>query len=208
MRDDPSYRTDDEAWVKQLIRDHPWATLVTTSPHGLVASHYPILVDDSADGLVVFGHIGKPDDRILRFGDEEILLIVQGPSAYISSRWYVAEGAVPTWNYLAAHLYGVPEVLTQEDNWHALGDLVDYFESGREDPRPMCGTPADEAYARALLPGTVGFRLRVTRFLAKNKLSQDKPAESVGRVIAGLEAGSAYADPRLVEAMKRAHGVA
>jgi transcriptional regulator len=30
----------------------------------LVASHYPILLDDEAEGLTVRTHVGRPDDVI------------------------------------------------------------------------------------------------------------------------------------------------
>jgi transcriptional regulator len=209
MRDDKWYSTIDIDWLIQFVHDNPWATIVTNSPNGLVASHYPIMLDDSdPEGFTLIGHIGIPDDEILQFNDEEILIIVEGPGAYISSSWYVAPGAVPTWDYQVAHFYGVPELLTPEENWEMLRKLVNKFEDLMPHPRPFAGTPEDEAYARLFAGGAIGFRVEVTRFIAKNKLSQDKPRESVERIIKGMEQGSPYCDPRFVEIMKQAHGIA
>ena len=83
----------------------------------LVASHYPILLDEESEELAIFTHVGRPDEQIHGFGDREVLLIVAGPHGYISPSWY-APGATraPTWNFSVAHCYGVPEILELDDN--------------------------------------------------------------------------------------------
>jgi len=53
--------------------------------------------------------------------------------------------------------------------------------------------------------GTVGLRIPITRFVAKNKMSQNKPAETVDRIIGELEAGGPYANPSLAAEMRRTH---
>ncbi len=65
--------------------------------------------------------------RLHGLGESEVLVIVQGPHGYISPSWY-AEPAVPTWNFVSAHLSGVPEILTTEENLRVLERLVDHFE--------------------------------------------------------------------------------
>ncbi len=48
MRPNPDYALDDVEAVRALVRENPWATIVSHVPGaGLVASHYPVLLDCS-----------------------------------------------------------------------------------------------------------------------------------------------------------------
>lgn len=204
MRQNPSFAMTDIAELRRVIAQHPWATLVASGDDGLVASHYPVLLDPERDDLTVLGHVGRPDDRILGIGERELLLIFQGPHGYISPGWYGDVQAVPTWNFTAVHLAGVPEVLEPEENLEVLDHLVARFESRLPQPRPMWQAPNDEQFVRRVEAGTLGFRLRPTRVIAKRKLSQNKPDEVVERVIAALDGDGEYAHPALAAEMRRA----
>lgn len=211
MRHTPSFVLTDPAEIRRLIRENPWATLVShTSTGDLVASHYPMLLDeDEADAgsgeLVLVTHVGRPDEQLHELGQHEMIVIIQGPHGYVSPGWYDANPAVPTWNFITAHLYGTPEILSAEENLLVLDRLVDHFEDRLPEPRRLHGTAANSAYADRISVGTVGFRLRVTRVVAKSKLSQNKPAETVDRIISELEGAGPYASPTLAAEMRRAH---
>jgi transcriptional regulator len=204
VRSNPSFAMEDPDEVKRWIRENPWVILVSTTAEGLVASHYPVILDEEHEGISVLSHVGRPDERLHELGQHEVLLIVQGPHGYVSPGWYGDGPAVPTWNFLAAHLHGVPEILTDEENYRVLGLLVDRFEDRMPDPRRL----EDSAeYAQRIMKGTVGFRLTATRFTAKAKLSQNKPPEVVDTVIDRLENGDVYGNPELAREMRRAHGL-
>jgi transcriptional regulator len=206
MRQNPSFTMASEDAVKRLIREHPWMTIVSmTDAAGLVASHYPVLLDETADGIVLLTHVGRPDDVVHELGRHEILVIVQGPHGYISPGWYDASPAVPTWNFVTAHLYGTPELLSADENLRVLEALVDHFEDPMPEPRRMRGTAENSAYADSIATGTVGLRIPITRIVAKNKMSQNKPAETVDRIIAELEGDGPYASPALAAEMRRTH---
>ena len=125
MRHNPKHAVTDEAVVRTLIAENPWATLVSQHDGELVASHYPILLDESSEQLAIVTHVGRPDEQVHGFGDREMLVIVAGPHGYVSPSWY-SPGSVraPTWNFSVAHCYGVPEVLSFEDNVATLTRLV------------------------------------------------------------------------------------
>jgi transcriptional regulator len=208
MRQNPSFVLSDTDELKRLIRENPWATLVsTTSAGGTVASHYPIVLDETADEISVCSHVGRPDDLLHELGTHEVLVIVQGPHGYVSPGWYDADPAVPTWNFVTAHLYGVPEILSPEENLRALAELVDRFEEVLPEPRRMDATPEDAAYAARISSGTVGFRLRPSRIVAKRKMSQNKPAAIVDRIVAELEGDGPYASASLAREMRLARRV-
>ncbi len=201
MIETPAYALDDDG-LRALVRDNGWATLVSHTSGGLVASHVPVLLEDG-DGLSVVGHLGRPDDVAHELGSGEVLLVVTGPSGYVSPGWYGYTPALPTWNYVAAHLYGTPQVLGPEETYRVLSDTVDRYEAVREHPVSL---PPIEDHARRVARGAVGFRLRVTRVQAKAKLSQDKPPEVVDRVIAALADDPRYANPALAERMRAQRG--
>src|SRR4051794_16528487 len=125
MRYNPKTAETDEAVVRALIAENPSATIVSQHDGELVASHYPILLDDSRDQLAIVTHVGRPDEKVHGLGSgNEVLLIVAGPNGYISPSWY-APGVTraPTWNFSVAHCYGVPEILTLEENKATLARL-------------------------------------------------------------------------------------
>lgn len=205
MRQNPSFAMTDVGELRRLIASNPWATLIGHDDAGITVSHYAVLLDPARDDLTVLAHVGRPDDAILGIGDGELTLVFQGPHGYITPRWYGDQPAVPTWNFAAVHLTGVPEVLEPEENLRVLGDLVDHFEGLAPDPRGMLALPNTPEFVTRLAAGTVGFRLTPTRVVAKRKLSQNKPPALVDDVIAGLEADGPYRNVALAAEMRRAN---
>lgn len=200
MRHTPRFLLTDPEEVKRLVRQHPWATFVSPASTGLVASHYPVLVEEGdADGITLVSHFGRPDETLHELGQHEVLVIVQGPHDYVSPSWYPPGDLVPTWNHVTAHLYGTPEILGDDENYAMLALLTDRFEHGRPGGRSL---DEDEEGTRRIAKGTVGLRLRVTRFDARAKLSQNKQPDVVQDVIAHLEP----TNPALAGEMRRAQG--
>ena len=207
MRHTPSYLLTDETEVKRLIRENPWATIVSNTANGLVASHYAVVLDTSTElsdrgtGITLLSHFGRPDEQLHELGQHEVLVIIQGPHGYISPSWYDNGEFVPTWNHVTAHLYGTPELLSDTENFEVLGNLVDHFEHRMPSPVSL---DLDEQSARRIAKGTVGLRLRVTRFDARLKLSQNKTPEVVERIVEALEGDGPYASRPLAAEMRRA----
>lgn len=204
MRQNPSFAMTDVSELRRLVERNPWATLVSSTDDGLVGSHYAVLLDDERDDLTIVGHVGKPDDLIHGLGERELLVAIQGPHGYISPGWYGDVASVPTWNFVSAHLTGIPEVLSPDENLRVLDRLVAHFESRLAGPRLMWERPNDAAFVERLERGTVGFRLTPTRVVAKRKLSQNKPVEVVEDVIVELSGDGPYAQPELAAEMQRA----
>ena len=208
MRHTPGYLLTDPEEIRRLIRENPWATFVSHTDGGLVASHYPVLLDDAAstgDDIVIVSHFGRPDEQLHGLGSSEIVVIIQGPHGYISPSWYAPDDFVPTWNHVTAHLYGTPELLEAEENFAVLDRLTDHFEQRMPEPKSL---HIDEESARRIAKGTVGLRLRVTRFDARVKLSQNKTPEVVERIIEALEGDGPYSSALLAEEMRRKHPAA
>src|SRR5699024_2064579 len=146
VRHTPHYLMTDPGEVRRLIRTNPWATIVSPTSNGLVASHYPVLLeepaagpaeadttsagpakpapttaadstsvtDPSSDAISIVSHFGRPDEQLHELGEHEVLVIIQGPHDYVSASWYEPGDLISTWNHVTAHLYGIPEILSQE----------------------------------------------------------------------------------------------
>lgn len=197
MRHTPRYLMTDPLEVKRVIRGNAWATFVTNTSKGLVASHYPVILDESReDEIVIVSHFGRPDDELHELGQHEVLVIIQGPHDYVSSSLYEQDDFVPTWNHVTAHLYGTPEVLSDDENFKMLSKLTDHFEQHFEGGRSLA---ENEAKARQTAKGTVGLRMIVTRFDARAKLSQNKSDGVKDRIESHYET----TNPRLADEMRR-----
>lgn len=198
MRPNPLFASEDPDLVRQLVREHPWATLVTQTAAGLAASHYPLLLDEEADDLTLLTHLGRPDEEVLEIDQGEVLVIVQGHHGYISPSWYSPhERMVPTWNFTVAHLHGTPQILGEDENLQVLTRLVDHFE--RRLPAPAQLEPE---YAAPIAKGTVGLRIPIDRFELKRKLSQNKDDGTRRNVIAALREEGPYRHLQLAEEME------
>ena len=184
MRHTPRYIMGDPDEVKRLIRRNAWATFVSPAGGGLVASHYPVILDEEADGIVIVSHFGRPDEEAHELGQHEVLVIIQGPHDYVSSSWYAPGDIVPTWNHVTAHLYGTPEILSDDENYRMLEMLTDHFEQHRPNGRSLS---EDEEGTRRAAKGTVGLRMRVDRFDARAKHSQNKTPEVRENIVAHLD---------------------
>jgi transcriptional regulator len=201
MRPNPLFASNDPELVRQLVREHPWATLVSATAAGLAASHYPVLLDEDAPGLTLLTHLGRPDDEVLEIERGEVLVIVQGHHGYISPGWYAPqERIVPTWNFTVAHLHGTPQILEEAENFEVLTKLVEHFERRLDQPTFL--EPADAPIAK----GTVGLRIPVDRFEIKRKLSQNKGDETRRSIVAALREDGPYQQPVLADEMERELG--
>src|SRR5690348_9777240 len=102
------FQENDPERLLRVMREHPFATLVSPSSDGPVITHVPLLADHAADGgFRLLGHIAKanPHSALLESGTESIA-VFHGPQLYVSPRWYAQPGNVPTWNYISVHATG------------------------------------------------------------------------------------------------------
>jgi hypothetical protein len=78
---------------------------------------------------------------------------------------------------------------------------VEHVEAAQDDPWELGGDAL--AYARRIAHETAPFTVRSAAIRAKAKLSQDKPHRIQDRVIAALQAGGPYRNPRLAAELRR-----
>lgn len=193
----------------QLIGAHPLATLVRQGPDGLVADHVPLLhmpTGHAGGQGQLIGHVARANPLWQVPPDEELLLVFQGPQAYISPNWYAtkADGGkvVPTWNYAVVHVHATlspvhePEALLQ-----ILAQLTNRHEAAQTHPWQVGEAPAE--FTNKLLAHIVGVRLDIRRMQGKWKVSQNQPEANRHSVIASLAGSSQQQDHAMSDLVRR-----
>lgn len=189
------FKQDDQQQLLALIRDYPFATLITYSESGIEANHLPTSISWQEDKLYLHAHIGKVNTVWKSVTEaSEVLVIFNGPNCYISPNNYPTKQqtgkAVPTWNYVAVHVKG-DIAFIYDPNWiyQALETLTTEHESDLKTPWSMSDAPA--SYIKKMLSAIVGIEIAVTSIAGQWKLSQNQPEVNQQGVIDGLSMSKA-----------------
>jgi len=203
-----AFTENDTAMLHQQMEATPLPVLITHSSQGLIATHVPLLLaPDEGPYGTLYGHLARanPHWQVLAEGGEA-LLVFAGEQAYISPSFYPSKAehgkAVPTWNYLAVHAWGQPEVFDDPERLLALVSRLSHkHETKRSEPWAVSDAPTD--YIDSMLKAIVGFSLPVSRLIGKRKLSQNRSvADQVG-VRDGLLASRNSHDHALAQLMTK-----
>jgi len=185
--------------LHDLIRAHPFATLVTLDASGVVANHLPMELDATAGAFgALRGHVARsnPMWKAPRL-DVESLAVFQGAQHYITPSYYATKAAtgkvVPTWNYAAVHAYGTLRVI-DDPAWlrafvEQLTDRHEAAHAAASGDAAWHVSDAPEAFIATMVGAIVGIELPIARIEGKWKVSQNRPAEDRAGVVAGLSRG-------------------
>lgn len=167
-----AFRIEDQSLIHEIVRANAFATLVTTLDGEPWATHLPILLATEGEEDILVGHVAKANPHWRAFGAKS-LAIFAGPHGYVSPSWYETRPNVPTWNYVAVHAYGTPE-LVDDPIWSVrhLQQMVHIFDPNLSESHPES---TQEEFLQKKLAGLVAFRMPVDRWDAKAKLNQNKP---------------------------------
>ncbi|ASV31775.1 FMN-binding negative transcriptional regulator [Maribacter cobaltidurans] len=166
------YKNEDISQVRDFIENNGFGILINQVDGKHWATHIPMeLVTDTHGTDFLVSHISKANPQWKSFNDsDEVLCIFNGPHSYVSSSWYTDE-EVPTWNYIAVHVYGLITILTEEEVLASMHKLVDKYESDSKHPISLHDM-SDKTMAQ--IRGVVGFKIRITDIQATYKLSQGR----------------------------------
>ena len=195
------YEEKDKEKIHSFIRQNSFAILISVYDGLPVGTHIPLQLEINADGKdILMGHISKGNEQKYSLTNgSKVLAIFPGPHAYISPRWYT-ELNVPTWNYMAIHVYGTVHIIEGEELYAALSRLVDNYEQHL--PKPVHIEEIPEKTLHDDLRGIVGFQIVIDEYQAAWKLSQNRDERSYHQVIEQLEHGDETARA-VAEEMKK-----
>lgn len=195
-----SYKNENIEEVKNFIEQNSFGILVSQVDGKPWATHIPLELDTDENGKdILVSHISKANPQWKSFENQkEILCIFNGPHSYISSSWYKEE-EVPTWNYLAVHVYGTIKILSKTEVLSSMHKLMDKYEKSSKKPISIDNLSAT---TMRQIKGVVGFKIEIKEIQAAYKLSQGRP-EDHPKIIAELEKRTDTGSTAIAKEMKK-----
>lgn len=166
------YKNENISEVKEFLKQNSFGILINTVDGKPWGTHIPLELDvDDGGKNILMGHIAKANPQWKDFeNNPEVLCIFNGPHSYVSSSWYQEE-EVPTWNYVAVHVYGKLKIIEGDILMDHLKKLVDKYESDSKDPIRVENLSKN---TMKQIRGVVGFQIEIDEIQAAYKLSQTR----------------------------------
>ena len=196
----PAYfKIEDENVMFDVMEKYSFATLFSQHNDQPYATHLPLTID--RENKVMYGHFARPNKQWQDAQNQLILTVFQGPHCYISPSWYETKEAVPTWNYVAVHVYGKLEIIDEPSVIHdSFEKMVVKYE---KESSSYCLNEVDDELIAGMMKGIVAFKIHISKMEGKAKLSQNHPIERRQRVIEQLEVSLDQEEQRIAQLMKK-----
>lgn len=178
------YKNENQVEIQNFIHQNGFGILVNQTNGKLWATHIPLLLEEKDGKQILVGHVSKLNPQAESFKtNDNVLAIFSGAHSYISSSWYDHEN-VPTWNYLAVHVYGKLTIYNHEQAVDSLKRLVDKYEA--KSKKPIRVEDLSEKTMREAR-GIIAFEIEITAIEAQKKLSQNRDDKNYKNIISELE---------------------
>lgn len=183
----------DFALIRDFIQTTVLANIVAIKNNEVEICPVPLIWQDNGGEYgYLIGHVAK-NNPIVHCLNTPCKVIFNHNGHYISPNWYPSKAQthkeVPTWNYQSVQLFVKPTVYHDKETIKKIiSDTTDFFEqqvSTQQMPAWSINDAPSE-YIDAMCQALVGFKLKITDFEAKFKLSQNKSEENKSGVIKGL----------------------
>lgn len=186
--------------IRAFLNENAFAILVNQVDGQPWASHIPLELSANQDGSdKLIGHLAKANPQWKSFSEQpKVLAIFNGPHSYVSSSWY-REEEVPTWNYIAVHIYGTVRIQSESELYESLVALVDKYE--QESEHPVSVPDLSKATMRQI-KGIVGFEISIDKIQAAYKLSQGR-SQDHATIISKLEQRNNPGSKAIARAIQR-----
>jgi transcriptional regulator len=196
------FEENDKEKLLGFMQANSFVTLVSTFNGVPFASHIPLVIETNGDKVKLVGHLAKGNEQWKAFGTGETLAIFTGPHAYVSPTLYEKKESVPTWNYIAVHAYGVPQIIdiTQKETLERMMDeIIDTYDASYKEQWHSLS----DTYRTSMMKGIVAFEMTVTKLEGKYKLSQNRSETDQHTVAEALSKSSDPAIATTGQAMKK-----
>jgi len=195
------FQLSDEQEAISFMQRYSFAIIVTATDNVPFATHLPFLVSKRDDKIVLSSHFAKANPQATEIIGKDVLVIFTEPHAYISPKHYEKETNVPTWNYIAVHIYGKIKIIEGEKLLSALTKIVHKYEAGST--QPVSVENMSEQYLHKQINGIVGFEIEIDEIQPAYKLSQNRDAVNHTNITNELEKKGDYHSLSVAEAMKK-----
>lgn len=197
-----AFDVNDKTKLFDFVKSNSFGILFSQDEDGPFATHLPFLIDENkGNNGVLIGHMAKPNPHWKKLINKEIIVVFPGPHAYISPTWYNEANTVPTWNYVAVHIYGEFKMIEDKDDMEGiLEKTVSFYESSM--PNPWVAE-FDDKFIDELMNGIIGFEISINKIEGKWKLNQNHSIQRQQNLINGLKTRNEYDSQKIAKLMER-----
>lgn len=203
MHPNPVFHTQEAAHNLAYARERAFGVLAVNGPDGPLLSHIPFLLDE--DGKSLWLHLVR-SNPIARLVKQPVAatIAVSGPDSYISPDWYGIQDQVPTWNYVAVHIYGKLEMRPPAELQNLLDRQTAVFENRLLPKTPWKTEKMSDGVMERMMRAIVPCRMEITGVEGTWKLNQNK-ADDVRHTAADhVDAYGQGVDIKILAALMRA----
>jgi transcriptional regulator len=195
------YKNENQEEIHTFLHENSFGILINQTEGKLTATHIPLELDTNTEGTPILqGHLSKENLQWKGFSEnDQVLAIFSGPHSYISPSWYDHEN-VPTWNYVAVHVYGKIKIIEGDAVIASLKKLVDKYEAIAVNPIQI-----EDLSQKTMMQtrGIVAFEIEITEIQATKKLSQNRDDKNYKNIISELEKTGEQQSIILAKEMKK-----
>ena len=191
---------EDKEKIIEFMRTFSFATIITSQNELPIATHLPFIVEEKNDKIILTSHFAKANKQWKQIENNKVLVIFSEPHAYISPRHYENKQNVPTWNYIAVHVYGKGEIIDDDSGkFDVLEKTILNYESGYKEQWNSLSVD----YKNKMIKGIVAFSIVVDEIQGKQKLSQNKMDSEKERIITAFKNSSDQNENLIAEYMEK-----
>ena len=176
------YKNENQEEIKKFLQENSFGILINQTNGKLWATHIPLELDTNENGATILsGHISKENPQWNGFIDND-------------------HENVPTWNYIAVHVYGKIKIIEGEAVIESLKKLVDKYEQKSENPVRI-----EDLSQKIMLQsrGIVAFEIEITEIQATRKMSQNRDEKNYQNIISELEKANTNQSVAVANEMKK-----
>ncbi len=193
------YEIKDKEDIIAFMQKYSFASIITSKNNIPIATHLPFIVREKDNQIVLTSHFAKANPQWKDILDNKVLIVFSEPHAYISPKYYTSNINVPTWNYIAVHVYGKGTIITDEDqSFSLLENMINNYEAAY---KPQWDALSKD-YKLKMLHGIIPFEITVTDIQAKKKLSQNKTEVERQNIISAFEKSNDQNEQMIAEYMR------
>jgi len=186
------FSVSSEQQLLSFIDEFSFASLIDNT---LECTLLPLLQRREEGKILLEGHLARKNPQSNSLDGREVLVLFQGPHAYISPSWYHNAPAVPTWNYVVVEARGSLHALNDDDTRSILTSSILKFDPELLDKKDIL----PDTLVDKLLPKITGLQVRVDSIAGKFKLNQNKSCEDQRLTLAELSQQSDHNARALAE---------
>ena len=187
--------------IVNFMKRFGFATIISVQDNIPVATHLPFTVTEKDDEIKLYSHFAKANSQWKNIEANKVLIIFSEPHAYISPNNYDQFLSVPTWNYIAVHVYGKVKIIEEQNNvLNIVETAIDNYETSYKNQ----WNQLPQEFKEKMLKGIVAFEINITEIQAKKKLSQNKTKQEQERIIDTLSKSFNSNEKLIAEYMNKA----